>query len=225
MALLHCQGIKKHYRHKHALHGLDLDVKAGEAVGLLGINGAGKSTTIKILLGLVRKSAGSVALEESQVGFLPELARMPEHITPRNFVALALRIRGKKASEADAALAETGLGEEHMSRHIRLLSKGLRQRVALAYALAGSPRLIVLDEPMSGLDAIGRIATLELLKKRKMAGAGILICSHIVPDLVRLTDKVLLIHQGEVKQTFSMASHDMDEVVMLEQALRDWSSQ
>ncbi len=225
MALLSCQGIKKHYRHKHALDGLNLEVKAGEAVGLLGINGAGKSTTIKTLLGLVRKTAGHISLDESQVGFLPELARMPEHITPRSFVALALRIRGRGTSEADAALAETGLGEEHMSRHIRLLSKGLRQRVALAYALAGSPRLIVLDEPMSGLDAIGRIAALELLKKRKAAGAGILICSHIVPDLVRLTDQVLLIHQGVVKQIFPITSHDMDEVVMLEQALRHWSSQ
>ena len=109
------------------------------------------------------------------------------------------------------------------SRPIGTYSKGMRQRAALAYALAGNPLWLVLDEPMSGLDAMGRKHILALLVKRKANGCGILICSHIAPDLVRLCDRVLIMANGEVRENVTIENHSMEETEYLENRLEHWS--
>lgn len=217
--MINCKAISKYYAKKTALDNLSLYLKKGEIVGLLGINGAGKSTLIKIILGFLRPDAGKMILNVSSIGYMPEIASMPETISPLTFIQLALQLKQVETAQAEACLTEIGLVKEAWHKPIRQLSKGMRQRTALAFALAGTPQLLILDEPMSGLDAIGRLHLIDLLAQRHKQGTSILICSHIVPDLVRLTQRVILMGQGKILQEFSLTQHDFHEIDMLEKAL------
>jgi ABC-2 type transport system ATP-binding protein len=192
-----------------ALDAISFFVSTGETLGLIGANGAGKSTAIKLLMDFIRPDAGSIAILgqtpaqhtiRRQVGYLPETANFPSNLT----VLDMLRFTGitcdmgqqdiRTASEK--WLRRLGLWDAR-KRPLRNYSKGMQQRANFAIALLNDPELLILDEPMSGLDPIGRADILTLITELKNQGRTILFCSHILEDVDRLVDNVLVLHRGK----------------------------
>jgi ABC-2 type transport system ATP-binding protein len=196
-----------------ALQGLDLEVKEGEIFGLLGPNGAGKSTTIKLVLNLIRPSSGAVKVfgldpaqpaARARMGFLPENPSPYEYLNGIEFVTLAAQLVGVKSGELKARVSEViekvGMGgAAHLQ--IRRYSKGMIQRISLAQALVGRPELLILDEPTSGLDVLGRQLIRDIVLEERRKGTAVLFCSHIIPDVESLCDRVAVIIGGKAIQT------------------------
>ena len=200
-----------------ALQNVDLTIGQGQIYGLLGPNGAGKSTTIKILMNLVRPSAGTARLfglpvEDATarrlVGFLPENPNPYEYLTGREFVTFAGHLAGMSGHELDRRVTEV-LGQVEMSGaeklQIRRYSKGMVQRVALAQALVSQPKLLILDEPTSGLDPLGRRHMRDLIIAEKARGTTVLFCSHIIPDVEALCDRVAVLVGGKLVKEGSVS--------------------
>jgi len=208
-AVLEFAGVSKWYGQVSALMDVGFRV-AGEVVGLVGRNGAGKSTLMKLAAGLLRPSLGSVHVDgavagsraaNAVLGYTPDFDRLYERLSGREFVSWMLRLdgwSGRAARErAGEVLDELGLGA-NMHRRIREYSKGMRQRVRLGQALAHRPRVLLLDEPMTGLDPVARhdIAT-RILALGRM-GMSVLVSSHVLHELEAIVDRVALIHQGRL---------------------------
>lgn len=192
----------------HALRGLDLSVRRGEIHGLVGPNGAGKTTAFKILLGLLRPTGGCGHLlgrplgdreGRRRLGFLPELPAYYPHLRVGELLRFARSLSGRPPdTEADRSLLdELGLGALD-SRPLRRLSKGQLQRVGLAQALVHDPELLILDEPMSGLDPLGRALVKRRLCAERRNGRTILLSSHVLADVEALADTVSLLAQGRL---------------------------
>jgi ABC-2 type transport system ATP-binding protein len=197
-------------RQVRALQGFDLTVAPGEVFGLLGPNGAGKSTTIKILLNLIRATSGRARLfgrdtterEARQlVGFLPENPAPYDYLTGREFVHYAGQLAGlggdRLTQNVSRVLEQVGMTAAS-ALQIRKYSKGMTQRIALAQALVAEPRLLVLDEPTSGLDVLGRQLIRDIILAERARGTTVLLCSHIIPDVEALCDKVAVLIGGRV---------------------------
>ena len=190
---------------------LDVSFDVGrEVVGLVGKNGVGKSTLMKLAAGLLAPSQGDVkvgghragsAEARAQLGFCPDVERLYEELSGVEFVAWMLRYHGlslRAARErAAATLDRLGLGE-HMRRRIREYSKGMRQRVRLAQALAHEPRFVLLDEPMTGLDPVARAELSQIIRALPQQGVGVLVSSHVLHELEAVVDRVVLVHQGRL---------------------------
>ncbi|NWF35806.1 ABC transporter ATP-binding protein [Mariprofundus sp. KV] len=220
----HIQHLTKRYQRDTVLDGIDLTLKASQITGLLGVNGAGKSSLFKSMLGLISPDSGTATLPHpSSIGYMPDLTHLPDSLTALQITRHALRIKGASALLAESTLEEIGLKSTAWNRRIGSYSKGMRQRTALAFALAGEPSWLLLDEPMSGLDAVGRKQLLKLLKLRHQQGAGIFVCSHIVPDLVRLCDRILILSNGKLKRDMAIQEHSMDEISFVEDQLEKLS--
>lgn len=186
-------------------------VRRGEVFGFLGPNGAGKTTTLKVLVGLIRPSAGRVRVlggdpatlsVMARVGYLPEQPYFYDYLTPRELLDVFGRIFGLSTGERrrriDALLDRVGL-QHARDRRLRKFSKGMLQRVGIAQALLNDPELVLLDEPMSGLDPVGRKEVADLIVSLKDQGKTIFFSSHILADIERLCDRVLILHRGEVR--------------------------
>ena len=216
---VHTRGLSKHYRHPWTLRvtagvtALDLDIPRGEVFGYLGPNGAGKTTTIKLLLGLLRPSAGGgwlfgepIGSEASRrrVGFLPEQPYFYDSLTGPEYLEYAGRLSGlggHEASErAKAWLGRVGLGARRRLP-LRKYSKGMLQRVGLAAALIHDPDLLILDEPMSGLDPFGRRDVRELILEQRRRGVTVMLSSHILPDVEMICDRVGVVLGGRLVRT------------------------
>ncbi|NOZ87754.1 MAG: ABC transporter ATP-binding protein [Deltaproteobacteria bacterium] len=194
----------------HALKNISLEVRQGEILGLLGPNGAGKTTTIKLLLGLLFPSSGKVRLfgenpadpaSRKKVGFLPENPYFYDYLTAREYMSLAARLCGMEKNETQKAinylLEVVGLtGAE--GKYLRKFSKGMLQRLGLAQALINSPDLLILDEPMSGLDPLGRRQVRELIRNSNVRGRSVLFSSHVLSDVEAICDRVIIINHGQV---------------------------
>jgi ABC-2 type transport system ATP-binding protein len=202
-----------------ALQELDLRVESGQVYGILGPNGAGKSTTLKILLNLVRQTGGEARLfgmspssREARrlVGFLPENPAPYEYLTGREFVTLAGRLVGLSGQALDARTKEV-LGDIDMERsadlQIRRYSKGMIQRIGFAQAVVGRPKLLILDEPTSGLDPVGRRQLRDHILAERARGTTVLFCTHIIPDVEALCDRVVVLVGGKRVQEGSV--HDL----------------
>lgn len=200
-----------HSRTVQAVSGLSLDLTPGEAFGLIGPNGAGKSTTLKMVMGLVGPSKGSMLLNglpvtdhraRQGVGFLPEHPSLYPQLSARELVSGAARMQGwsrqESAREGERLLAEFGLGDVSRTP-VGKFSKGMLQRTAIAHALAGNPNLLVVDEPLSGLDPIWRVRVVERLMAFRDSGGTILLSSHILADVERLADRIGILHRGELR--------------------------
>lgn len=194
-----------------ALKGISLTVEQGEVFGFIGPNGAGKSTTIKILTGVMSASAGSAALFGNDVtrpdarrglGYVPENPSLPDYLTPREILTMGLQLH--QTTPPDPAghclhwLARFGLADV-ANKVVRGFSKGMAQRTALAHAMAVEPRLLILDEPLSGLDPIGRRDVVDILSEYRQRGGTIFLTSHVLHDVERLADRFGLIHKGELR--------------------------
>jgi ABC-2 type transport system ATP-binding protein len=195
-----------------ALRGLDLEVAPGEIFGYLGPNGAGKTTTLKLLMGLVRPSSGrawilgrSVADPASRrdVGFMPEHPMFPHHLSCSELLRTCGRLSGLSRDEArhrcDVLLATTRL-QGVADKRVRHLSKGMMQWLGLAQALVGNPQLLVLDEPMSGLDPAGRRCMRDLILEERSRGTTVFFSSHILADVEMICDRVGILMAGELVQ-------------------------
>jgi len=213
--------ITKSFQTKKILQIEELVLSEKQVHGLLGANGAGKSTFIKIIMGLVFPDTALSAFPVS-VSMLPEIPCLPLNLTAYQVVAYACAGQSSGVNTSDL-LQEVQLKKDFWHKPIQTYSKGMKQRTAIAYALAGSPQWLILDEPMSGLDAMGRRHMLDVFEKRKKRGLSILMCSHAVTDLVRLCDQVHIMAQGQVCETVAIQKHSMQEVEELEKKLIHWS--
>jgi ABC-2 type transport system ATP-binding protein len=204
---LEASGLRKRYGRTEALRGVDLEIGPGELVGLLGPNGAGKSTLTKIACGLVRPTAGSASVcghpagsreARASIGYLAELFRFPGWATAEEVLAFHQRLVGAVDASRRASLLDlVGLGDAASTR-IEAMSKGMQQRLGLAQALVGSPRLLLLDEPTSALDPVGRRIVRELLVTLRERGIAVLLNSHLLGEVERVCERVAILAAGEL---------------------------
>lgn len=218
-------------RKVRALEDLDMTIQPGQVYGLLGPNGAGKSTTIKIVMNLVQASSGTARMfgkpptdtaVRRKVGFVPENPAPYEYLTGREFVQLAADLGGVPGSEVRARSAEV-LESVGMSRaadlQIRRYSKGMIQRIALAQAVVHRPLLLILDEPTSGLDPVGRRMVRDFILAERNRGTTVLFCTHIIPDVETLCDRVAVlvngqrVREGKVEELLTASIPQMEVVL------------
>ena len=205
-AALAVSGLEKAYGSVRALTGVDLEVGEGELVGLLGPNGAGKSTLVKIACGLVAPTAGSAAVcgapagsvaAHRALGYLAELFRFPDWCTGEELLELHQQLAESDGGARERAelLELVGLSEAG-GRRIGTMSKGMQQRLGLAQALIGSPKLLLLDEPTSALDPAGRRTVRALLEELRARGVAVLLNSHLLSEVELVCDRVAIIARG-----------------------------
>ena len=199
------------HRVVHAVSEVSFEIPRGQIFALLGANGAGKSTTMKVLMGLIKPTRGEAYLfnedvryasARQRVGYLPENPSFYEELTPNELMRLFCEMNHVSRHEVTQHSGELleRVGMSHAAdRPLRKLSKGMHQRVGIAQALIGAPDLIVLDEPFSGLDPIGRREVREVLLAERARGATLLFSSHILPDVEALCDHFLVLERGEVR--------------------------
>ena len=206
--VLAARELNKRYGSQEALAGVDLEVEAGQLVGLLGPNGAGKSTLTKIACGLVRPSGGRVevlgrpagSLEaRAALGYLAELFRFPGWCTADELLRLHQRLAGSQGGEAERReLLEMVELSAASGKRIEAMSKGMQQRLGVAQALIGSPRLLLLDEPTSALDPVGRRIVRELLEELRRRDVAVLLNSHLLSEVEQICDHVAIIAKGRL---------------------------
>ena len=210
--MLTITGLRKTYGSFVALHGLDLTIAEGEILALLGPNGAGKSTTVKCITGLLRPDAGSVRIGDvdalaapakarALVGYLPEVARLHEVLTPWEF----LRLKGQLFDVPETEIRARG---ERMLTGFGLLergddpmvgfSKGMLQKVSIAAALLTAPKLLVFDEPLSGLDVTTTLVVKELMREFARQGGAVLHCSHLLDVVETTADRIAVLDHGKL---------------------------
>ncbi len=202
------RGLEKRYGSVQALRGVDLEVGEGELFGLLGPNGAGKSTLVKIAVGLVRPSGGSAEVAGSRagsraarasLGYLAELFRFPGWYTADEVLELHQRLAGSTGGTAERRrLLELVALSDASARRVDGMSKGMQQRLGIAQALVGEPRLLLLDEPTSALDPVGRRTVRLLLEDLRDRGVSVLLNSHLLSEIELVCDRVAILLGGEV---------------------------
>jgi ABC-2 type transport system ATP-binding protein len=199
-----------------ALKGLSFEVGRGEIFGFLGPNGAGKTTTIKAITDLIRPDSGTIevcglphtaAEAKRRVGFMSESPYVYSHLTGREYLRFCAELLGLERAGLEARIAavleEVGMASA-ADRGIGTYSKGMQQRITLAQALLGDPELLILDEPMSGLDPLGRRDVRDIILARAGAGATVFFSSHIIPDVEALCDRVAVVVDGAVRTVGSV---------------------
>ena len=201
-------GSRKRYGSVDALKGVDLEVAEGELVGLLGPNGAGKSTLVKIAVGLVRPTGGTAEVAGARagsrdaraaLGYLAELFRFPGWYTADEVLELHQRLAGSRGGAAERArLLELVALSDAAQRRVDGMSKGMQQRLGIAQALVGEPRLLLLDEPTSALDPVGRRTVRLLLEELRAQGVSVLLNSHLLSEVELVCDRVTILLAGEV---------------------------
>ncbi len=193
-----------------ALKSLTLDVHEGEVLGMLGPNGAGKSTTIKLMLNLIRPTSGSISINgknvsdknvRKMIGYLPENPYFYDHLSAKEL----LWFGGKSCNLDDSVITQRTLSllqdldlADAMKRPLRSYSKGMVQRAGLALALIHDPKVLILDEPMSGLDPMGRKKVFEVILRLKQEGKTVFFSSHILHDIERLCDRAAILINGKL---------------------------
>ena len=214
--LIRVNGLRKEFRQGFfmrrvlAVKGVSFEVESGEIFGFLGPNGAGKTTTIKMLTGLISATGGEATLfgdpvpsprALARVGFLPENPYVYPYLSPTEFVELCARLSGlsRKAARDRTRQVLEQVGVLYAAdRPVRRLSKGMLQRTGLAAALVSDPELLILDEPMSGLDPVGRKEVRDLILEERKNGRTIFFSTHILSDVEAMCDRVAILRRGEV---------------------------
>lgn len=203
------RAVSKRYGTKEVLHGVDLGIDAGECVALIGHNGAGKTTLLKLLLGLTRPSDGAVRVEGQDpvsarsvaarrgIGYLPESVAFHDAMTGREVLRFYARLKGEPLGACADLLARVGLAEAE-TRRVGTYSKGMRQRLGLAQALLGEPRLLFLDEPTTGLDPSLRRQFYELIQDVRSRGATVLLSSHALGEIEGGANRMAIMKEGRL---------------------------
>ena len=215
--VLSLHGVSKHYGKIAAVSDVSLAVAAGECIALLGHNGAGKTTLIKLMLGLTRPSAGEIRVlgeapdsrravaTRRAVGFLPENIAFHGAMSGRQTLAFYARLLGVPRARCEVLLGDVGLAEA-AAAPLRTYSKGMRQRLGIAQALLGEPRLLLFDEPTTGLDPGLRKWFWELVDARRAAGVTVVISSHSLHEIEPHADRAAILHRGRLKICGSLAA-------------------
>ncbi|WP_159884025.1 ABC transporter ATP-binding protein [Paenibacillus puerhi] len=212
-AAIEAVALTKDYGNGRGCRDITLRVEQGEAFGFLGPNGAGKSTFVKMLVGLVRPTSGHATLfgqpigsleARRLIGYLPELYRYQEWLTGEEVLTLHATLCGLSKEETKRALPElldeVGIGRRGRDR-VKFYSKGMQQRLGLACALVGGPKLVFLDEPSSALDPLGRLDIRELLQRLRQKGITIFLNSHLLEEVETLCDRIALLNDGRILET------------------------
>jgi len=233
-AAIEIQNLTKDYevgfwrkRKVRALDGLSLSVEPGQIFGFLGANGAGKTTTLKLLMGLIYPTGGGARIlgrdigdtsMHARIGYLPENPYFYDYLTAREFLNYCAQLFGHNSSvrsrRTEEILALVNLEEKSWDRQLRKFSKGMLQRVGLAQALVNDPLIVFLDEPMSGLDPVGRREVRDLIASLRTQGKTVFMCSHILSDIEVLCDNVAILKGGRLAHAGSL-----DELRARESAL------
>lgn len=207
--LVDLQGVGRHFKGVKALTELSLQLAEGEVLGLLGHNGAGKSTAMKLVLGVLAPSHGTVRVLGQdprgpharelrlQLGYLPENVSFYDNLTGREVLRYFATLKRISHAQADQLLERVGLGHA-VKRRVRTYSKGMRQRLGLAQALLGKPRLLLLDEPTVGLDPMAVRDVYGMIDQLKAEGTSVILCSHVLPGVEPHIDRVAILAQGRL---------------------------
>ncbi len=206
------RGVHKHYGPIHAVDGVDLEVRSGELFGLIGHNGAGKSTMFKMMLGLIPLTAGEIRIDGApvpgsdfravrrKVGYLPENVVLYDNLTGAETLDFFARLKGVSPAQNAALLERVGLMHA-AKRRVREYSKGMRQRLGFAQALLGTPRILFLDEPTTGLDPEAIRGFYAILRQLKGEGVTMVITSHILAEIQERVDRLAIMAAGKVQAT------------------------
>lgn len=232
MKVIEVQNLYKSFKilfsKKEVLKNISFSLNKGEIFGFLGPNGAGKTTTIKILIGLLNPDKGTVKILGSnpkdekiknKIGFLPEQPYFYEHLTGEEFLDYTARLYGIKdrKERIKYLLNEVGLYNER-KKSLRNYSRGMLQRIGIANALISDPEILILDEPLSGLDPVGRKEMKDLIYKQKEKGKTVFFSSHILPDVEEICDRIGVIINGELIRV-GYLSEILEEIHSLEEWL------
>lgn len=210
--IIQLKNLTKHYGEKQVLKGINLDIFPGQVIGYIGPNGAGKSTTVKILCGLISDYEGTVIVDgidlktdqlavKRKVGYVPELAELYDVLTPAEFLGFMAELYGMPKEVADERMQKmlAGFGlDGHLHQRMDTFSKGMRQKVLIISGLLHNPDIIILDEPLSGLDANSVIIVKDLISKLAKDGKTIFYCSHMMDVVEKVSDRIVLINEGMV---------------------------
>lgn len=208
--MLHVEGLTRRFGRLVAVNSLDFQLQEGEVVGLLGLNGAGKSTTMKLLAGILAPHEGSATLDgqslletnpslRNRVGYLPERPPLYPEMRVVEYLRFASRIRGGQASKSHLLGILEQVGLQGMERRIvGQLSKGFQQRVGIAQALVHNPKLLILDEPSSGLDPAQRLEIRNLLSGLSESGRTLILSTHLLEEVEASCERVLILHKGSL---------------------------
>ena len=204
-------------RKTRALDTLSLKVEKGQIFGFLGANGAGKTTTLKLLMRLIYPTSGTARIlgrdigdisMHARIGYLPENPYFYDYLTAREFLSYCGQLFGQKhstrASRTEALLMRVNLEKKSWNLQLRKFSKGMLQRVGLAQALINNPEIVFLDEPMSGLDPVGRREVRDLIASLRAEGKTVFMCSHILSDIEVLCDSVAILKSGRLAHAGSL---------------------
>lgn len=234
-ALLHIENLHGGYTHKNVLHGISFDVYPKEIVGLIGLNGAGKSTTIKHVIGLMEPKKGKVILRgktfrenpegyRNQIAYIPEMPVLYEELTLKEHLrltAMAYGLSEEAFKKRLPPLLKAFRLEKKLNWFPVHFSKGMRQKVMIMCAFLIDPPLYVVDEPFVGLDPLGIQSYLDLMDEVKQKGAGILMSTHILATAERYCDRFIILHEGkiraqgtleELRNEFGMRSASLDDL-------------
>ena len=215
------RGLRGRFQASTAVAGIDLAIPEGTVHGLLGPNGAGKTTSIHMILGITRPNGGSVrvlggsprdAAVRSRIGYVPEKFELPPFLTARKFLELHVRLHGGIAADQREREIERVLDRLSLTARrndlVSAFSKGMQQRLAIAQALLGSPRLVVLDEPTSALDPVGRRDVRDLILDLRADGATVLLNSHLLSEVEQVCDDVAILRHGRVVDHRDTSAHE-----------------
>ena len=236
MAAIEINNLTKDYevgfwrkRKARALDSLSLTVEGGQIFGFLGANGAGKTTTLKLLMRLIFPTAGSARIlgqdisdvsMHARIGYLPENPYFYDYLSPREFLDYCGQLFGVEKTErkrrTEALLTRVNLDAGSWNRQLRKLSKGMLQRVGLAQALINDPEIVFLDEPMSGLDPVGRREVRDLIASLRAEGKTVFMCSHILSDIEVLCDSVAILKKGKLAHAGSLEDLRAREGTLIE---------
>ncbi|MEQ5813995.1 ABC transporter ATP-binding protein [Marinobacter sp. NFXS11] len=214
MSCFRLENVSYRYDKSPVLQGIDLSLEPGEILGLFGHNGAGKTTSIKLILGLMQPTQGAVSVlgghagdpqVTQHIGYLPENVMFYPQLTGREILSHFARLKGASLRQVPELLEQVGLSDAIDAR-TKTYSKGMRQRLGLAQALLGKPKLLMLDEPTVGLDPVATADLYRLLRDLRDGGAGIVLCSHVLPGVEPYIDRAAILTEGALKAAGDLAA-------------------
>lgn len=206
--MIKIKGLRKQFGPLTVLDSIDLEIPAGQATGIVGPNGSGKTTAIKTMLGLVKANAGDISIDgesiknhwnyRRKIGYMPQIARYPENMTVRELFSFIKEVREAKNTRQDELIAYFGI-ESELDKRMRTLSGGNRQKVGAVLAMMFDPDILIFDEPTAGLDPHASVQFKKRVHREKKSGKTILLTTHIMSEIEELADYLIFLVEGKIR--------------------------